>query len=141
MKTTNKGINIIKAWESCKLTAYKCPAGVWTIGWGHTQEVLPGDTCTQEQANEWLKNDISSFEIYVNNYFKNVNQNQFDALVSLCYNIGPGNLKKSPLFTTIRVNANDPQIKQYFMRHIYAKSKVLQGLVKRRTQESNLYFS
>lgn len=158
MKLSSKGIALIKKYESCRLTAYQCSAGVWTIGWGHTRNVKKGDTCTQAQADAWFLEDAIEFERYINNWFKNLNQNQFDALVSLCYNIGPGNLKKSPIFNTARLNPNDMQVRNCFMRHIYANGthdgkdndkdglidepgevQKLDGLIRRRTEEVALY--
>jgi lysozyme len=160
MKTSAKGIAVIKKWESCKLKAYLCPAGVWTIGYGHTQGVKEGDTCTQEEAESFLRFDLGYYEGFVNVHFKNVSQNQYDALVSLCYNIGPGNLRKSRVFEAVRTNPSDIAIRGYFLKHVYANGtrngkdddkdglidepgefQMLPGLVKRRNDEIALYFS
>ncbi|HHV09247.1 MAG TPA: lysozyme [Clostridiales bacterium] len=103
MRTDTKGIKLIEKFEGCKLKAYKCPAGVWTIGIGHTGTVLgkkvgPGMKITYPHAIRILNTDIKKFETYVNQYVQvPVTQNQFDALVSFCFNVGPGNLKKSTL--------------------------------------------
>jgi lysozyme len=159
MKTTNNGLAIIKKYETCKLKAYKCPAGRWTIGWGHTRDVKEGDFCTQRQADEWLKEDVIEFERIVCAWFKKVNQNQFDALVSLMYNCGPGNIKKGPIYAAVKADPNDTRIRGYFMMHVYANGrhdgkdndgdglidepgevKKLDGLVRRRTEEVTLYF-
>lgn len=158
MKTSQLGIKLIKKFESCRLTSYQCSAGVWTIGWGHTRGVKQGDTCTQEQADKWLQEDLIEFERIVSIWFKKVNQNQFDALVSLCYNIGPGNLKKSAIYAAVKSDPYDIRIRNYFMRHVYANGrydgidndgdglidepgevKKLNGLIRRRTEEVTLY--
>lgn len=160
MKTSKSGFDIIKKWESCRLKAYLCSAKVWTIGWGHTKGVKPGDTCTQEQADRWLLEDVIVFENFVSRYFKNVNQNQFDALVSLCYNIGPGNLYKSSVKVAVLANPNDTKIASCFLKHIYVKATrngidddgdglidepdevaKIQGLINRRSDEIKLYFT
>ena len=95
MKTSSKGVSLIKSFEGCRLKAYKCPAGVWTIGYGHTAGVKEGDTITQRQADDYLRNDLEKYEKAVMNYdgVYHFNQNQFDALVSFTYNCGVGNLK------------------------------------------------
>ncbi|NJK97351.1 MAG: lysozyme [Bacteroidales bacterium] len=158
MKTSSRGIAIIKKYESCKLKTYKCPAGVWTIGWGHTKGVKPRDICTQEQADKWLEEDLIEFERIISIWFPRLNQHQFDAMVSLCFNIGPGNLRKSPIYNAIKTDPGDIRIKSYFQRHVYAdgshngkdddkdglideagEKQKLEGLIRRRTEEANLY--
>ena len=93
MKTSNNGLQLIKNFEGCRLTAYKCPAGVWTIGYGHTAGVKQGMTITQEQADNYLKSDLVIYENHVNNLNRSFNQNEFDALVSFTYNCGAGSLQ------------------------------------------------
>ena len=83
MKIGNSGLQLIKSFEGCRLTAYKCPAGVWTIGYGHTAGVKQGMTITQEQADNYLKSDLVIYENHVNNLNRSFNQNEFDALVSI----------------------------------------------------------
>ena len=98
MKTSQNGINLIKKYEGCRLTAYKCPAGLWTIGYGHTKNVKSGQKITQKQAENFLKQDLKTFEKGVEKAVKvRLNQNQFDALVSFAYNCGLGALKTSTL--------------------------------------------
>ena len=100
MKISEKGLDLIKSFEGCRLTAYKPVAAeqYWTIGWGHYgPDVIQGMTITQEQADEYLKNDIVIYENHVNNicaYLFPLTQNEFDALVSFTYNCGNGNLLK-----------------------------------------------
>ena len=141
MKTSPKGIALIKEFEGLRLKAYLCPGGVWTIGYGHTAGVKPGMTITEEQAEQFLKEDLIVFEKAVNNQNLFINQNQFDALVSLIYNIGIGNFQKSTLLRKARINANDNSIMDEFLRWVYSKGRVLPGLQRRRLSEMKLYFS
>ena len=141
MKTSPKGIALIKEFEGLRLKAYKCPGGVWTIGYGHTAGVKLGMTITEEQAEQFLKEDLIVFEKAVNNQNLSINQNQFDALVSLIYNIGIGNFQKSTLLRKARINANDNSIMDEFLRWVYSKGRVLPGLQRRRLLEMKLYFS
>ena len=98
-KISSNGLEIIKKYEGCYLKAYKCPAGVWTIGYGHTAGVKSGMSISKAEAEKLLKEDCEAFEKYVNSksivpLTDELNQNQFDALVSFAFNVGPGNLKK-----------------------------------------------
>jgi len=97
MNTSDKAVDAIAAWEGLRLRAYRCPAKVLTIGYGHTKGVKEGDTCTKEQALAWLKEDLKEAEGYVSRYFEAVQltQGQFDASVSFCFNAGVGNMRKS----------------------------------------------
>lgn len=141
MTTSDKGIELIKKFEGCKLEAYLCPAGIPTIGYGHTRSVKIGQTITQDVADKLLKFDLKDeYEYYVNNYSLHINQNQFDALVSFVYNVGPGNFSKSTLLKKAMKNANDPTIAVEFMKWTKSKGKELLGLRKRRLAESELYF-
>ena len=90
LKTGQAGLNLIKQFEGCRLTAYKCPAGVLTIGYGHTAGVKAGQTITQAQADKMLVDDVERFERNVNKYYDKYrwNQNEFDALVSFAFNLG-----------------------------------------------------
>ena len=94
MRTSDRGIALIKSFEGCRLTAYLCPSGVWTIGYGHTAGVQKGQVITQAQADAFLASDLQKYEKYVTATGLVLNQNQFDALVSFTYNCGNGNLKK-----------------------------------------------
>ena len=141
MKTSPKGIALIKEFEGLRLKAYKCPGGVWTIGYGHTAGVKPGMVITETQAEQFLKEDLLVFENAVNNQNLSINQNQFDALVSLIYNIGIGNFKKSTLLLKVRIDPGDNSIMDEFLRWVYSKGRVLPGLQRRRLAEVKLYFS
>jgi lysozyme len=149
MKTSQKGIDLIKHFEGLKLKAYLCPANVPTIGYGTT--ILPNGAkvpidsiCTKEEAEMFLKHDLIAFENQVLKLLKvEVNQNQFDALVSFTYNLGSGCLAKSTLLKNI--NANLPIVQGMFTAYSNARIKgllqSLPGLVRRRNAEFNLYVS
>ena len=141
MKTSPKGIALIKEFEGLRLKAYKCPGGVWTIGYGHTAGVKPGMVITETQAEQFLKEDLLIFENAVNNQNLSINQNQFDALVSFTYNVGTGNFSSSTLLRKVRVNPQDNSIMDEFLRWVYSKGRVLPGLQRRRLAEMKLYFS
>ena len=141
MRTSRKGIEFIKAHEGLRLDAYLCPAGVPTIGYGHTHGVKMGDRITEEQAERLLIGDLAVAERGVNRYGFDLTQNQFDALVSFVYNIGAGNFRSSTLLKRLKDNPNDPDIEYQFRRWVYGGGKVLPGLVRRRKDEAKLYFN
>lgn len=141
MKASEKAYSLIRQFEGQRLTAYRCPAGIWTIGYGHTSGVVPGMAITKEQAEEFLMRDIETAENIVNAECRNLRQCQFDALVSFVLNVGGGNFRKSTLLKKIKVNPNDYSIMDEFLRWVYAKGVVLPGLQKRRLAEMRLYFS
>lgn len=147
MELSQKIKQMIKGWEGCKLTAYRCPAGVLTIGYGHTgPDVTPGKRITQEEADRLFDTDVRKFAAEVAPLFTGVtlNNNQFDALVSLSYNIGSLSVKAPTLLRKVKANPNDPTIRAEFLKHVNARVngvlKQLPGLVKRRTAEANHYF-
>lgn len=141
MKTSSKGIELIKRHEGFRARAYKCPAGVWTIGYGHTRGVKSGDVIDKAQGERFLIQDVQIAEREVNSHGLTFNQNQFDALVSFVFNIGSGNFTRSTLLRKLKVNTNDATISYEFSRWRYAGGKVSPGLVKRRKEESELYFN
>ena len=98
MKTSQRGINLIKQYESFRAEAYRCPAGVWTIGYGHTRDVKSGDKITEPEALKLLRQDVQTAEKAVSTLVKKpLDQNRFDALVSFVYNTGSGNFASSTL--------------------------------------------
>lgn len=139
MKISHLGIELIKKFEGCKLTAYLCPAGILTIGYGHTKAVQKGQVITQSQAEELLKQDLKIYEDAVKRNIKvNISQSMFDALVSFTYNLGEGNLRSSTLLRLL--NSKDYYgASQEFVRWNKAGGKVLAGLTKRRESERNLF--
>lgn len=141
MKTSPKGIALIKEFEGLRLKAYKCPGGIWTIGYGHTAGVKPGMIITEAQAEVYLKADLIAFERYLNGLGLALDQNQFDALVSFIYNVGTGNFSSSTLLRKVKANPLDNSIMDEFLRWVYSKGRVLPGLQRRRLAEMKLYFS
>ena len=139
MKTAQKGLELIKHFEGCELTAYKCPAGVWTIGYGHIKGVSEGMTITQEQAEQMLLDELVEYENYINELVSvDLSQNQFDALVSWVYNLGPSNLRSSTLLKVL--NSGDYNgVPAQIMRWNKAGGKVLEGLTRRREAEALLF--
>ena len=141
MKTSPKGIALIKEFEGLRLKAYKCPGGVWTIGYGHTAGVKPGMVISEAQAEEYLMADLIASEKYLNDLRLAINQNQFDALISFIYNVGTGNFSRSTLLRKVRANPQDNSIMDEFLRWVYSKGRVLPGLQRRRLAEMKQYFS
>ena len=141
MRASEKAYSLIRQFEGLRLTAYRCPAGVWAVGYGHTLGVIPGMIITKEQAEELLKRDIETAENIITAECPNLRQCQFDALVSFVLNVGGGNFRKSTLLKKIKANPDDNSIIDEFLRWVYAKSVVLPGLQKRRLAEMRLYFS
>lgn len=143
MQINQKGLDLVKSFEGCKLESYYCPAKVLTIGYGHTgSDVKAGMNITLARAEELLKQDLSNFEIGVNKLVTSkLNSNQFSALVSFAYNCGLGNLKSSTLLKKINTNPFDLTIKQEFQKWNKAGGQALAGLIRRRKVESDLYFS
>jgi len=145
MKTSEKGINLIKEFEGYRSTAYKCTSGVWTIGWGHTKGVKEGNTITRAEAEKFLESDLVRFEQAVNDAgFPNINQNRFDAIVSLAFNIGTYNFSaaKSTLYRLLANGCWNRQfIEQWWICWRISGGKVQPGLVRRREAEIKLFFS
>lgn len=140
MKTGEAGIALIKEFEGCHLTAYLCPAGVWTIGYGHTQGVHKGQHITQDQADAFLHDDLSTFEQEVSRLLGSAptTQNRFDAMVSLTYNIGGGAFARSSVLRLHKAGHYD-QAAEAFIMWTRAGHRVLPGLVRRRAAERALY--
>ena len=139
LKTSQEGISLIKSFEGCELTAYRCSANVPTIGYGHTAGVSDGDTCTQEEAETMLAEDLVEFEDYVKNYVEfELQQNEFDALVAWTYNLGPKNLSESTLLKELNAG-NLEEVPRQMKRWNRAGGEVLDGLIRRREAESRLF--
>ena len=137
MKTSQRGINLIKQFEGVRLTAYKCPAGVYTIGYGHTRGVTRGMKITEEEASAFLAADLRNSEKAVERYDSIYywNQNEFDALVSFTFNCGAANLRS--LLRNGRRNRS--QIAATLPLYRKAGGKVLKGLERRRAAEKALF--
>lgn len=133
------GLRLIKEAESCELTAYRCPAGVLTIGFGHTgKDVKGGMSISKARAEELLRHDLSFAEATVGSAAGDATDNQFAAMVSLCFNIGAGNFAKSSVLREHRMKRYDAAA-DAFMMWTKSKGKVLPGLVRRRGEEAALY--
>ena len=135
----NPAVPIIKEFEGCKLKAYLCPAGVWTIGYGHTDGVKEGDEITQQEADRLLADDVHSFSAGVQRLVtSDINRNQLGALTSFAFNVGLGNLRHSTLLRL--VNKGDfVGAANQFPRWNKAGGKVLAGLTRRREAERQLF--
>lgn len=141
MRIGQRGINLIKQFEALGLEAYKCPAGVWTIGYGHTRGVKPGDVIDKQKAEQLLSEDLREAETVVGRECPGINQNQFDALVSFVFNCGTVNFQKSTLLKCVKANPENVNIRYEFSRWNKSKGMILAGLIRRRKAEADLYFS
>lgn len=148
MRLNNKGISILHKYESLRLEAYLCPAGIPTIGWGNTfyedgTKVKIGDKITKQRADALFENILN--DVFIPGVKKlisvRLNENQFSALVSFAYNVGVEAFKNSTLLKRVNNNPNDPDISYQFSRWNKSKGRVLGGLTKRRKDEAKLYFS
>ena len=129
----------ISQFEGCSLTAYRCSAGVLTIGYGHTKGVKEGDTCTQEQADVWLIDDVKETQAILAHYVNvSVTQNEFIALVSLAFNVGVGALMKSKLLRKLNSGDRDGAAEE-FLDFDLANGKRVAGLTRRRKAEHDLF--
>lgn len=139
MRTSQRGLSLIKLFEGLRLQAYQDSVGVWTIGYGATRGVKPGMTITKEQAERMLLNDVQRFEPEVERLITApLSQNQWDALVCFTYNLGAANLESSTLRRLL--NAGDyAGAAEQFPRWNKAGGKVLPGLVRRRAAERELF--
>ena len=139
MNTSQKGLDLIKKYEGCKLYAYRCPAGVLTIGYGHTKGVKAGQAITQAQAEQFLREDIRPLETLLNDMRLNFKQNQFDALISWIFNLGAANFKSSTMYKKIIAHADDLDITDQMVKWYNAAGRPLLGLKKRRVEEANMF--
>lgn len=141
MKTSPRGIALIKESEHLELTAYLCPAGVWTVGYGHTVGVKKSDRITEAQAEKLLVDDLAIYEAGVQSVVKvPLTQGQFDALVSFALNAGVGALRGSTLLK--KLNAGDIEgAANEFGRWVNGGGKKLKGLVIRREKERELFLA
>lgn len=139
MRTGRDGVELIRHFEGCRFDAYLCPAGVWTIGYGHTADVKEGDRVDQEAAEAFLIEDLEKFEQAVAQLVEvPLTQQQFDALVSWTFNLGAGNLAESTLLRKLN-NYQYAEVPEQMMRWVRAGGQVLDGLVRRRAAEAALF--
>ena len=139
MNIGNKGLEMIKHFEGLELNAYQCAAGVWTIGYGHTKGVQKGMVISEDTANEMLVEELKEYENYITTLVTvELNQNQFDPMVSWVYNLGSSNPQASTLLKVL--NAGDYEgVPAQIMRWNKAGGKVLEGLTRRRQAEADLF--
>lgn len=127
MKSSKILIAKIKEFEGFRSQAYKCPAGVWTIGYGHTADVKPGDKISEAEAERLLRKDLIHYEAFVESLQISQKQEKFDALVDFAYNLGCAALEGSTLLKKIRTCRPDKEIRAEFMRWVYSKKKEAAG--------------
>ena len=139
MNISKEGIALIKRFEGCELKAYLDSVDIPTIAYGRIKNVQMGDTCTQEQAEEWLEEELPEYEGYINDMVKvDLEQCQFDALCSWVYNLGPNNLKESTLLKVLN-EEKYAEVPQQIKRWNKAGGVVLNGLIVRRQAEALLF--
>lgn len=144
METSNKGLELIKRHEGLRLKAYQCPAGVWTVGYGSTTGVNQWTVVTQKEAEIRLRSDVKTAERAVEQvrYLQpRLTQNQFDALVSFVFNLDSGNFGSSTLRKKVIANPADQSIRTEFEKWVNANGRRLPGLVARRADEADMYFT
>jgi len=141
MQISQEGLALIKKFEGCELEAYKCPASVWTIGYGHTKDVKEGDKINKDEANYLLQEEMIEFESYIDDMVEvELNQSQYDALCAWVYNLGPSNLGSSTLLKVLNEGKYE-EVPQQIKRWNKANGEVLTGLIRRREAEALLFQS
>ena len=139
MNISQEGISLIKKFEGCELEAYKCAAGVWTIGYGNTKDVKEGDSILKEDAESMLVHELQKYCNDVDIAVKvDLKQNEFDALVSWTYNLGPTNLNSSTMLRVLNEGKHD-EVPAQIKRWNKASGQVKQGLVRRREAEALMF--
>ena len=139
MKISENGLELIKKFEGCETTAYQDSVGVWTIGFGHTKGVEEGQTCSIEDAESMLADEMDEYEGYINNMVKvDLQQHEFDALVAWVYNLGPTNLSESTMLKVLNGGQFD-RVPDEMNRWTRAGGEILEGLVRRRQAESLMF--
>ena len=136
MKVSSKLVSHIRRTEDCKLKAYKDAVGVWTIGYGHTNGVKAGDVISQQQAEDFLREDLAVFEAAANKVGRLTTQGRFDAVVDFMYNCGIEAFEGSTLKRYIEQGKSAWMVQEEFLRWVYARGKKLGGLVSRRIWEA-----
>lgn len=143
MRINSRGLDLIKKCEGLRLKAYRCPAGVPTIGYGHTRNVKMGMTCTPEQAETWLREDCARAQACIETKCikaEFMNENELSALISFVFNIGCGSFAESTMLGMLNAGNFEGAANQ-FKRWVYAKGKRQAGLVTRRAMERALFIT
>ena len=139
MNISQEGISLIKKFEGCELEAYKCAAGVWTIGYGHTKDVKENDVITKEEAESMLVHELQEYCNDVDIAVKvDLKQNEFDSLVSWTYNLGSTNLNSSTMLRVLNEGKHD-EVPAQMKRWNKASGQVKEGLVRRREAEALMF--
>jgi lysozyme len=139
MRISQRGINMIKDFEGCKLAAYKDSVGIPTIGVGHVKGVKMGMKITQAQADKFLVEDLAVVEKCLNSLSVMLKQNQFDSLASWIFNLGVGNFNSSTMKKYIVAKCSDIDVTDQMVKWCNAGGRPLLGLKKRRVAEANMY--
>ena len=139
MRISQRGINMIKDFEGCKLAAYKDSVGIPTIGVGHIKGVKMGMKITQAQADKYLVEDLAVVEKCLNSLGVTLKQNQYDSLCSFIFNLGVGNFNSSTMKKYIVAKCSDIDVTDQMVKWCNAGGRPLLGLKKRRTAEANMY--
>lgn len=140
MKASDILIAKIKEFEGYRSRAYRDAVGVWTCGYGHTRGVTAKTSCTQAQADAWLRQDLAPIEMKLGGIKEIDTQGKFDTCLDFCFNLGLGNFLRSTLLKTIKAGMGEKLIKAEFMRWVYAGGRKFDGLVKRREWEAERFF-
>lgn len=143
MKISQKGIDLIKKWESFKAEAYLCPAGVWTQGYGHTRTVNKySQIITERTAEEFLRVDLLIIEGGLSPLLKGItlSQQQYDAIVSFCFNLGVGAFQRSTAYNEILINPDGKRVADSWIQYRNAGGRFLRGLLLRRLDELTMYY-
>ena len=139
MKISEDGLELIKKFEGCETSAYQDSVGVWTIGFGHTKGVEEGQTCSMEDAETMLADEMDEYEGYINDMVRvDLQQHEFDSLVAWVYNLGPTNLRESTMLKVLNGGQFD-RVPEEMNRWNRAGGEVLEGLVRRRQAESLMF--
>jgi lysozyme len=138
LKISKDGIDLIKSFEGLRLEAYLDSVGIPTIGYGHTKGVKLGQKITEQEAEDLLRNDLDEFERGVSSLIRNAKQNQFDAMVSLAFNVGLGNFKKSSVLKWFNLGEYQTAADSFLLWN-KAGGQVLPGLTRRRKAERELF--
>lgn len=141
MRISDRGLALIKQYEGFSATAYTCPAGYLTIGYGHIVKAGEPRQITEVQAEQFLRHDVTVAEQAVKRLIlTNINQDQYDALVSFTFNLGAGALQRSTLRACVNRSDHTGAASQ-FGRWIYGGGRKLKGLIHRRNAEKSLYLT
>lgn len=140
MVASKECIEAIKSFEGLRLKAYQCPSGVTTIGYGHTFSARLNSACSQIEAEKWLRDDLERVYAVLRKVRVYWTQGMWDACTSFVFNVGGQQFLQSSLKKKMEFNAEDPAIKKEFMKWVYSKGRVLNGLISRRQWEAKRYY-